>query len=150
MADQHLTPAAETGGEGFHQVHRPVPAAGAADCHSEIAAAVALEARQPFGDEAVDVLVHLLTSGFGAKEVDHGPVQSGKVPQVRIVVRVRQTEYVQHQVCVERNAVLVAERLEQQGKSGGGRGNEVLDPVAQHVCGEVAGIHSVREVGETG
>ena len=92
-------------------------AAGAADRHRQIAAVVAHIAGQPVGNESTDVLDHPSDIGLALEELDDLGILSGQRTQLRVVVRVGQAAHVEHQVGVERNAVLEAERLEQQGQA---------------------------------
>jgi hypothetical protein len=54
------------GGERLGEIDRAMLAAGAADGNGDIAAIIALESRQPVGDEASDVLKHLLGLRIGS------------------------------------------------------------------------------------
>jgi len=58
-------------------------------------------------------------------------------------MRIGETTYVEHQIGVHRDAVLEAERFEHQGEARAVQLEEVLDPVAQGVGGEIAGVHQV-------
>ena len=61
------------------------------------------------------------TLASASQELDHRRVAAGERAQLRVVVRIGQAAHVEHQVGVERNAVLEAERLEQQRQPGVGR-----------------------------
>src|SRR5688572_12658091 len=68
----------------FHEVDRAVMPSGAADGDGEIAAAVAVEARQPLVDETLDVGAHLLDARIGFAELHDGLVAAGEGTQLRV------------------------------------------------------------------
>jgi hypothetical protein len=75
---------------------------------------------------------------------------AGQRAQARVVVGIGQAAHVEHEIGVERDAVLETEGLEQQRQAGGRNPHEILDPVAQDVGPEVAGVHALREVRQSG
>ena len=108
MANQHAAvPFAEILGERLREVNRTVAPSGAADGDREVAAAVAVEARQPFVHEAPDVC-HIFCTAGSALQNSIRLVASGVRAQLRIVVRVGEAAHVEHHVRVERHAVLYA------------------------------------------
>ena len=100
----------------------------AADRDGQVVAVVARVVGQPARDEVVDVAVHALDFGIALEEVDDGGVACRSAAQRRLVVRIGQAAHVEHEVGVERHAVLEAERLEQQRELATDRRDEVLDP----------------------
>ena len=114
MAALHLVARRERAREALDEVDRAVPAAGAADRDGQVVAVVARVVGQPARDEVVDVAVHALDLGDGLEERHDRRVLAGQRRERRLVVRIRQAAHVEHEVGVERHAVLEAERLEQQ------------------------------------
>ena len=117
--------------EALHEIHGAVPAAGAADRHGEVVAVVAGVFGKPRRDEPFDVGVHLLDGGFLLEERDDGQIASRQRLQLGLVVGVGEAAHVEHQIRIERHAVLEAERFELQRERAWVDADEVLDPRAK-------------------
>ena len=117
--------------------------------HGQIVAVVADVAGQPVGDEAADVVAHVHAPRASAsRKATTAPIACRSAAAARVVVRVGQAAHVEDQVGVERDAVLEAEGLEQQRQPCARlEGDEILDPGAQGVGPEVAGVDAVAEGG---
>src|SRR5205814_600760 len=102
--------AAKMSAEALDEIHRAVPASGAADRDRKRAAAVLPVRGEPGLDEPADVPQHRADLGLPLEKRDHVRVETGERPQPRVVMRVGQAAHVEYQVRVERNALLVADR----------------------------------------
>ena len=71
------------------------------------------------------------TSGARSRKSTTGLVASGERRKRFLVVRIGQAAHVEHEIGVERHAVLEAERLEQERELRRVDRDEVLDPAAQ-------------------
>jgi hypothetical protein len=60
-------------------------------------------------------------------------------------VRVGEHAAIEHPVGVERDAVLVGERFEQQGERARAQADEVADPVLQHARLQLARVDALAE-----
>src|SRR5258706_16391697 len=104
----------EVAREFLDEIDRTVLAARATDGDSQVAAIVGHETWQPVANEIADVPVHAVDVGVGFQKFEYRGVLAGEWTQHGIVKGVRQAAHVENEVGIERNAVLVAERLEQQ------------------------------------
>jgi catechol 2,3-dioxygenase-like lactoylglutathione lyase family enzyme len=101
-------------GQPLRHVHRAVLPAGAAQRHRQVAAVVGLERRQPFLDEIADVGVHFGHSAARSRKSITGASAAGERAQRQVVIGIRQRAHVEHEVGIERHAVLEGERFEEQ------------------------------------
>src|SRR5512135_3383619 len=128
MAYQNPYRFAEVPRQLLGEIDRAVPAAGAAEGHGEVAAAVAVVAREPLGDEAADVLQHAPHLRLRFEKGYDRPIASGKRTQPLLVMRIGQAAHVEHQIGIERNAVLETEGFEQHRQPlAGAKSDKVLD-----------------------
>src|SRR5712691_12831939 len=111
VAHQHRRAAAKKSAEALDEVYRAVPSAGAADGDRERAAAVLPVRGQPGLDESADIPQHRADLRLPLEKRDDLRVKAGKGSQPRIVMRIGQTAHVEHEIRVQGNAVLVAERF---------------------------------------
>ena len=118
-------------------------AAGAADGNGHVAAVVRDETGQPVGQKFLDVAVHAFDGRVGVEKFDHGPVLARQRTQRRVVKRIGQAANIEYEVRVQRNAVLVAERLEEERQARIVRFDEVLDPCPQRVGIQIARVDMV-------
>src|SRR3989338_11276970 len=95
VAHQDAMPGAEMRGEPLHEKHRPVLAAGTTQRDGEIAARVARVTRQPFFQEAANIVEHPDDFRLPFKKSDDFGVQSGQGPQLRVVMRIGQATSVE-------------------------------------------------------
>src|SRR5258706_10310322 len=114
MTNQHRRMAAKISAEALDEVYRAVPSAGAADGDRERAAAVLPVCGQPGLDESSDIPQHRADLRLPLEKCDDLRVQTGQGSQARIVMRIGQTAHVEHQIRVQGNPLLVAERFEQK------------------------------------
>src|SRR5690606_4189370 len=140
-------------GNGLGDVHGPVLSARAADRDRQVGALEILIARNPVLEEAGDVAHHLLHERLRVEERDDLRVLAVERSKLRFPVRVRQAAYVEHEIRVRRQSVLVAERLDQDRQ----RARQLLpdavpDPFAKRVRGgagrvddEVCGVDDRAE-----
>ena len=83
------------------------------------------------------------------KQLDDRLILPCQCPQSLVIVRIGQAADVEHQVDIERNAVLEAEGLEQQGQALGLlQLKEALYKATQGVCVQVAGVNAVTHFGD--
>ena len=128
-------------------------ATGAADRHGQVVPVVARIVGQPARHEMIDVGIHALDFGKLLEVGDDLRIATAQILERRLVMRIGQAAHVEHQVRVERYAVLVTERLKEQRQARRIDADEILDPGAQRACGELAGIDVVAEraqIGERG
>ena len=118
---QHLVARRERAREPLDEIDRAMPAAGAADRDGQVVAVVARVVGQPARDEVVDVAVHPLDFGDRSRGTRPPARRARSAAQRRLVVRIGQAAHVEHEIGVERHAVLEAERLEQQRELRRGR-----------------------------
>ena len=150
MAHQHLLLMLEMARELFGEIDRAVLSAGAADGHGQVAAVVGDETGQPAFHEIADIAKHVLCAGGVVEKFDHRGIAPGERSQHRVVVRVGQAAHIEHQVGIQRDAVLVAERLEQQRQARAIQFDELLDPGAQRIGVEFGGVDVMADVADLG
>src|ERR1700682_174529 len=80
--------------------------------------------------------------------IDDRGVPAGLWRQQRLVMRIGQAADVEHEIGIERNAVFVAEGLEQHGQARRIDADEILDPGTQRRRRQVAGVEAVAERAE--
>src|SRR5258708_34679464 len=97
--------------EALDEVHRAVPAAGAADGDRERAAAVLAVCGEPCLDEPPDVPQHRADLRLPPEKRDHARVETGTRPQPRVVMRIGQTALVAHPIRGQLQTLRVAARL---------------------------------------
>ena len=148
--EQHLVARLERARQALGKIDRTVAAAGAADRDRQVVAVVARIVGQPARDEVVDVGVHALDFGNRLEEFDHRRIAAGQRAQRRLVMRIRQAADVEHEIGVERGAVLEAERFEQQRELRAVDRDEILDPGAQCGSRQVARVESDAELARFG
>ena len=135
--------------QAFGQKHRTMLAASAADCHGQVRTVVAQVSRQPVAQEAAQIGFHLEHLGLGFKETNDLRVAPGLCAQHRIVMRIGQAAHVEHQIGIERQAVLEAERLEQQRQAAALiEFGKILDAGTQRIGAQIAGVNVMPETGE--
>ena len=122
----------------------------AANGNGKVAAIIGYKAGQPALYEIADVAQHLLRIGSIFQEFDDRCIAPGERLQQRIVVRIGQAAHIEYQIGVQRNAVLVSERLEQQCQTRAVHFDELLDPVAQRIGIEFGGVDVVADVADFG
>src|ERR1700754_5204842 len=103
------------------QVDRAMATARAADRHRDIAAILALEARQPGVQPASDVGIVFAHQGVRVEEFPDGEVLARERAQPRIPVGIGQAARVEDEIGVGGQAPAVGERLEKQGGAVRGR-----------------------------
>ena len=136
--------------QALGEVHRAVPASGTADRDGEVAAIVARDLRQPAPEKTVHVLEQRPHGVLAVEEFDHRRIAAGERPQRRLVMRIGEHAGVDHPVRIQRNAVPVGERFEEQRQPGMAEAEQVTDPAAQHPGLEPAGVDAMAQVGHAG
>src|SRR5690348_3095095 len=101
-------------GQPLGQVHRAMPATGAADGNGQVALVFTLEARQPRVQETSNVSQVLYYRLLPAQILADRRVLPRKRAQTRVPVRVGQAACVEHEVRIGRDAAFVGKRFEQQ------------------------------------
>ena len=81
----------------------------AADGNGKVAAVIGYETGQPALHEIADVAKHLLCIGGIFQEFDDRRIAPGEWTKLRGIVRIGQAAHIEHQVRIERDAVLVTE-----------------------------------------
>ena len=89
--------------------HRPVPAAGAADRDRQVALPFRDVVRQDEAQVLLQPVHELAGRRVALHELGDRPVAAGPPPQRRHEMRIRQAAHVEHEVGVDRHAVLEAE-----------------------------------------
>ena len=117
-------------------------AAGAADPDRQVRLALAPVRREQQREQAVELVEELGGVGLAEHVVAHLGVGPGERAQLLDPVRVREEAAVEHEVDVERQAVLVAERHDRRLQEVVDRAlrEELPEPVAQLVDVGVAGV----------
>ena len=141
---------AEAFGQLFHQIHRAVLAAGAADSHGHIAAVVAGEGVQPAFQKMGDVVLHQLHRLLGFQEVDHRLVAPGQVLEFGVVMRVGQHAHVEHVVRIGGHAALERKGLKHQRQLPAGGGNHGLHVALQLRGADDAAVDHMRLLPQVG
>src|SRR2546430_17665131 len=95
MANLHRRMAAKMRAEALDEVHRAVPASGAAEGDRERAAAVLPVRGEPGLDEPPDVPQHRADLGLPLEKGDHVRVETGERPQPRVVMRLGEAAHVE-------------------------------------------------------
>ena len=93
----------------------------------------------------MDVAIHPRHFGQRLEERDDRRVLAGQRRQRGLVMRVGQAAHIEHEIGIQRHAVLEAERLEQQRELRRIDGDQVLDPATQRRGRQVAGVESKAE-----
>src|SRR5262245_4536969 len=133
--------------ELLHQHHRAMATARAADGDRQVALALVLVARQREGEQRQDVCEKLLRVGAFQHVRGHVRIHSGLGTQLLDEERVRQEAAVEHQVGVDREAVLVPERDQgDRQRAGVGRLEELSQRGPQLVHGEHARVDDARRL----
>ncbi|MNL13711.1 hypothetical protein D3C87_1346280 [compost metagenome] len=138
----------EVVGKSFGDKHRAVLTARAANRHGQVAAVIGNETRQPLLHVGADVLGHRQHHRLALQEVDYRHVAARERAQREVVVGVGQRADVEDHVRVTRHAMLEAERFKQQGELLAVAPDQFLDPAAQRVGTDVAGVDAVRRFGQ--
>ena len=112
-----------------------VPAAGAAERDRQVRLALALVAGQQQREEPVELVEELARAALREHVVADRRVEAGERAELLDPVRIRQEPAVEHEVDVEREPVLVAERhdVDLQRRVGVVLGEQLAQPVAQLV-----------------
>ena len=119
--------------------HRSVPATGAADADRQVGLALLLVGGQQVVEQRGEPVVEGVDAVRVLDVIDHGGVQAGQVPQLRLVVGIGQETDVEGQVGVARRAVLEAEGEERE--------RQLADaPVGKHLVGDDLSQPGGREV----
>src|SRR6267154_1570500 len=71
---------------------------------------------------------------------------TGQGSQARIVMRIGQTAHVEHQIRIQGNALLVAERFEQKHGRFGADVEPFLDPVAQRIRQQIGRVEAIADL----
>ena len=155
MPDKHPRPGVglvvEIAPQPFGQIDRTVLAAGTANTNRQIVAIIADETRQPGSDKTGDIVAHAQHFRLVFEKGDYRRITAGQRTQRRFVMRIRQTAHVEHQLAIQRNTVLEAEGLNQQGQTTiSFPGDELAQPFAQGVWLEFAGIDVMTQRGQSG
>src|SRR5437879_692166 len=150
MASQHLIARPERLCEPLRQVHRAMLSAGAAESDGQIVPVVARVIGKPARNKMINVGVHALDLGMALEICDNRGVRACPRCERWLVMRIGETANVEHEVGIERNAVLESERLKQQCQLRGVDADEVLDPRAQRGRGNLAGVEAVAELAHVG
>src|SRR3989338_2687014 len=150
VAHQHLLLVFKVARKLLGEIHRAVLSAGAADGQGEVAAVVGDIAGQPALHKIADVAEHVLRGRGVFEKFDDCRIASGERAQVFVVMRVGQTAHIEYQIRVQRDAVLEAERLEQQRQASAIQVDELLDPGAQRIGVELGGVDMVADAADFG
>src|SRR5438309_1890937 len=98
--------------KALDEIDRAMLSTRTADRYRQVIAIVARVIGKPAGDEMIDVAVHALDFGMALEIGDDGGILARAVREGGLVVRVGQTTHVENEIGIERDAVLVTERLE--------------------------------------
>src|SRR5882672_3242110 len=146
VTDQNRRAAAEIGAEALDEVYRAVAASRAADGDRERAPVVLPIRGQPGLDEAPNVLEHRSDFRLLLKEGDHGRIEATQGPKPRIVVGIGEAAHVEDEIRIQGNALLVAERFEQEHHRFGSDVEQILDPVAQGIRQQIGGVEALPDL----
>src|SRR5262249_1867350 len=127
-----------------------MPTARAADRDSQIDAIVASVVRKPARHEMIDVAIHPFRLGLAFKVLDDFRIDTALRGEFRLPIGIGQATDVEHEVGVERDAVLVPEGLEQQREPGRIHADEILDPQTQRRRRKLARIEAIAERSHVG
>src|SRR3989338_5778388 len=150
VAHQRLLLLLEMPGEFFGEIDRAVLPAGAAEGNCKITAAIRDVTRQPAFHEIADIAKHVLHGRGVFQKFDYRRVVPGKRAQRRIVVRIGQAAHIEYQISVQRDAMLEAERLEQQRQARPVQLDELLDPGTQRIGIELGGVDVIADAADFG
>ena len=151
MAHQDVPIAREPASQLLDDRDRAMAPARAADADRDVQLAFLLELRQREPQQALDLLHELAAAlGFGAEhELRDLGIAAIEVRQRRLEVRVRQESNVEHEVELERQTVLEAERHERHRELAGAA-VAILDDRLQLMHVEVGRVDDRRAVAQLG
>ncbi len=150
MTDQNGRAAAEIGAEALDEVDGAVVASRASDGDRQRAPIVLPVGGQPGLDEAPHVLEHGADFRLLLEKFDHGAIQAAQGTKPRIVVGIGEAAHVENEIRIQGNALLVAERFEQEHHRFGSNVEQVLDPVAQGIRQQVGGVEALTDLAYRG